>query len=73
MTFDRLSMVQKIAAVLSWAAMGGCYDLTPVPSTDAGSCSPDMAVAYGCASPSSPDSGDLDAPGDGGEEDESSR
>jgi hypothetical protein len=73
MTFDRLSMVHKIAAVLSWAAVGGCYDLTPVPSTDAGSCPPDMPVVYGCASQSTPDAGDLDASTDIDERDESSR
>jgi hypothetical protein len=73
MTFDRLSMVQKIAAVLSWAALGGCYDLTPVPSTDAGSCPPDMPVVYGCASQSSPEAGELDASADVDESAESSR
>jgi hypothetical protein len=61
MTFDRLSMVH-IAAVLSWAMAEGCYDLTPVPASDSGSCPADMTTAYGCASQGDQDAGEADTP-----------
>ena len=82
MTFDRLSMVH-IAAVVSWTiswtvswTIGqGCYDLTPVPASDAGFCPADKTVAYGCAPQDAGDAGDtedaggVDAPaGDGADE-----